>query len=63
MIIKKTYHDNTYAIFKLLDIKFEYSIWWLSGLVIESTVDNIIPADLWDFELTSRNCKYEVIEV
>lgn len=62
MIIKKTYEDGTYAIFKLLDIKREFKLWWLKGFVIESNVDNIIPLTDWEFELGST-CNYEVIEV
>lgn len=63
MIIKKTYSDGTYATFKLLDIKKEFSVWWLKGFVIESDVDNIIPYTNWEFELASNRCKYEVIEI
>lgn len=62
MIIKKTYEDGTYAIFRLLDIKREFNLWWLKGFVIESNVDNIIPLTDWEFEL-GASCDYEVIEV
>ena len=62
MIIKKTYSDGSYAIFKLLDIKNEFCIWWLKGCVIESDVDNIIPYTNWEFKL-STGCNYEVVEV
>lgn len=61
MIIKKTYSDNTYAIFKLLDIRLEFHNWWLKGLVLESDVDNIIPTNIWEFDLDT-NSKFEVIE-
>lgn len=51
MIVKKTYDDGTYAIFKVLDIKYEYNIWWLEGLVYDTDVDNINKGDKWQFEL------------
>lgn len=63
MIIKKTYADGSYAIFKLLDIKNELGMWWLKGFVIESDVDTIIPYANWEFELSSTECNYEVVEV
>lgn len=62
MIIKKTYSDGTYAIFKLLGFNYEFNIWWLKGFVIDSNVDNIIPHTDWEFEL-SNLADYEVIEV
>lgn len=62
MIIKKTYNDGAYAIFKLFDINLEFGIWWLKGFVIESNIDNININTYWEFEL-SNNAKYEVIEV
>lgn len=51
MIVKKTYDDGTYAIFKVLDIKKEYNIWWLEGLVYDTDVENISRGDKWQFEL------------
>lgn len=51
MIIKKTYDDGTYAIFKVLDIKQDYNVWWLEGLVHDTDVDNINKGDKWQFEL------------
>lgn len=62
MIIKKTYCDGTYAIFKLVDTNLEFGIWWLKGFVIESNIDNININTYWEFELIS-NAKYEVVEV
>lgn len=62
MIIKKTYGDGTYAIFKLFDINLEFGIWWLKGFVIESNIDNININTYYEFELIS-NAKYEVVEV
>lgn len=61
MIIKKTYSDGTYATFKLLDLNFEFHTLWLTGFVIESNVDNIIPTNLWEFEV-SESSKFEVVE-
>lgn len=51
MIVKKTYDDGTYAIFKVLDIKYEYNVWWLEGLVYDTDVDNINKDYTWQFEL------------
>lgn len=51
MIVKKTYDDGTYAIFKVLDIKQEFNFWWLEGLVYDTDVDNINKGDKWQFEL------------
>lgn len=51
MIVKKTYDDGTYAIFKVLDIKYEFNVWWLEGLVYDTDVDNINKGDKWQFEL------------
>ncbi len=51
MIIKKTYDDGTYAIFKVLDIKQGFSVWWLEGLVYDTDIDNISRGDNWPFEL------------
>lgn len=62
MIIKKTYSNGSYVIFKLLDIKNEFGRWWLKGFVIESNVDNIIPDANWEFVLSSIGCNYEVVE-
>lgn len=61
MIIKKTYSDGTYAIFKLLDINFEFHTCWLKGYVTESNIDHIIPTKMWKFEL-SENGKFEVLK-
>mgnify|MGYP006959788918 FL=1 len=51
MIVKKTYDDGTYAIFKVLDITQDYNVWWLEGLVYDTDVDNINKGDKWQFEL------------
>lgn len=51
MIVKKTYDDGAYAIFKVLDIKQDYNVWWLEGLVYDTNVDNINRGDTWQFEL------------
>ena len=51
MIVKKTYDDGTYATFKVLDINYEYNVWWLEGLVYDTDVDNIEKGNTWQFEL------------
>lgn len=61
MIIKKTYANGDYAIFKVLDIVYEWGFWWLKGSVIDTNVEEIIQHNTneWDFNF---NDTIEVLE-
>lgn len=50
MILKKTYKDNTWVTFKLIDITYDMC-WWLTGIVIDSTWGELQKGDRWDFQL------------
>lgn len=61
MVIKKTYEDNTWVTFKLIDINYDMGCWWLIGIVIDSTWLKLEKGDRWEFQL-DNGCIIEVLE-